>query len=195
MRSTFRQPARLLRLAAGMLLAGAGALAHARDPVSLQAEVSFVDDADRSITLQSNVVTAQVDDNPATIAFYTDATYSHTASAAGWAKTLYLGINARGCNRDPGVVETMVVDIWSRSLQRNLQVPATETGPDTGLFQFKLVTGSDGVGFQAQVKSNTAATPLVPASHNDIVTAQIESCGSGTIAANILIDPSGVVFD
>ena len=195
MRSTFPRPARLLRLAAGMLLAGFAALASAADAISLQAEVSFVDNANQAVTLQSNVVTAMVDDRPATIAFYTDATFSRTASAAGWAKTLYVGVSAQSCNREPGVVETMVVDIWSRKLQQNLQVTATETGPDTGLFQFKLVTGANSGTFQAQVRSNAVVTPMVPASRNDIVTAQVESCGSGTIAARILIDPSGVVFD
>ena len=195
MRSTISRPARLLRLAAGIALAGLAAVAQAGNSVSLQAEATWVDGNNLSATLQSNVVTAAIDDTPATIAFYTDATYARTASAAGFAKTLYVGISAPGCNQQSAVAETMVVDIWSQKMQQNLQVTATESGPDTGLFQFRLVTGANSVGFQAQVKTNATVTPLVPAASNDIVTAQIETCGSGTIQAQILIDPSGIVFD
>src|SRR6185436_18846983 len=132
---------------------------------------------------------------PAVIAFYTDDTYSRLAHAAGYAKTLYQGIDAKSCNREPGVVETMVVDIWSQQLQTKLEVTAVETGPDSGLFHFRLMTGADGVGFTPKVRSTALVAPLVPAASNDIVTAQIESCGSGTVAAKILIDPSGIVFD
>ena len=184
-----------LRLVAGMALAGLAALAHAGNSVSLQAEVTYDDANNRSVTLQSNVVTAAIDETPATIAFYTDATYTHTASAAAFAKALYVGISAPGCNQQSAVAETMVVEIWSQKLQQNLQVTAIESGPDTGLFRFRLMTGANSVGFQAQVRSNASVMPLVPASSNDIVTAQVESCGSGTIQAKILIDPSGVVFD
>ena len=195
MHPSFARPARLLRLATGMALASLAALAHAGNAVSLQAEASWLDGNGQAMALESNVVTATISDTPATIAFYTDATYSHTATAAAFARTLYVGVSATGCNEQSGVVETMVVDIWSQKLQQTLQVTATESGPDSGLFQFKLMTGANSGGFQAQVKSTATFTPLVPAASNDIVTARVESCGGGTIQAQILIDPSGVVFD
>ncbi len=194
MSSTIRSFA---RLAAGLLLAGAAASANAQGTISVQAEATYEDWTSKPVTLQSNVVTAAVDDSAATIAFYTDTSFTQLAHAAAYADTLYVGINAQGCNREPGVVETLQVDIWSRKMQQTLQVLATETGPDTGLFQFRLTTNADGTAFQPKVQSSGAAgiVPLVPATSNDIVTAQIESCGSGTLAATILIDPSGIVFD
>jgi uncharacterized repeat protein (TIGR01451 family) len=180
-----------------MLLAAGAALAHAAGSISLQAAATYLDADNQTVTLASNVVTAAVDDQPATIAFYTDATYSHTASAAALAKTLYVGVNARSCNRQPGVVETLVVDIWSQKLQMTLHVTARESGPDTGLFQFRLLTSANSGSFQSLATTSSTATvmPLVPATANDIVTAQIEGCGNGTLSAKILIDPSGIVFD
>ena len=192
-----RRPARLDRLAAGLLLAAAATLAQAANSISVQAQATYEDATNQPVTLQSNVVTAAIDDTPATIAFYTDASYSQVAHAAAFAKTLYVGINAESCNREPGAAETMLVDIWSQKLQQQLQVTATETGPDTGLFEFKLTTTADGTLFQPKVRTtvNAVTVPMVPASNNDILTAQIEGCGDGTISAKILIDPSGVVFD
>ena len=194
MSSTIRRSA---RLAAGLLLAGAAAFAHAQGTITVQAEVTYEDGANKAVTLQSNIVTAAVDDSAATIAFYTDASFTQLAHAAAYANTLYVGINAQSCNREPGVVETVQVDVWSQKMQQTLQVTATETGPDTGLFQFRLTTNADGTAFQPKVQSagSSGIVPLVPATSNDIVTAQIESCGSGTLAATILIDPSGIVFD
>ena len=195
MRPPTRRPARLLRQAVALLLAGLAGLAHADDTISLQAQASFDDALGRAVTLQSNVVTTAIDDTPPTIGFYTDASYTRLARAAGLARTLYVGIAAQGCNREPRITETMLVDIWSQKLQKMLQVTAVESGPDTGLFRFRLMTGADGHGFTPQVRSTAVVTPLVPAASNDIVTARIESCGAGTIQAKILIDPSGVVFD
>lgn len=198
MRSPFHWCAGLARLSAGVLLAALAPLAHAAGTISLQAQATYLDASNQAVAIQSNVVSAAIDDAPATIAFYTDASFTQQAMVGGYAKTLYIGINAESCNRQPGVVETIVVDIMSKKMQQTLQVTAVETGPDTGMFQFKLTTGASGVGFTPSVSmANLASTvvPLVPASTNDILTAQIEGCGSGTAAARILIDPSGIVFD
>ena len=149
-----------------MLLAVGAAFAHAAGSISVQANATWLDANNQPLTLASNVVTANIDDQPPTIAFYTDATYSHTASAAALAKTLYIGVDAQGCNRQPGVVETMVVDIWSQKLQETLHVTATESGPDTGIFQFRLVTGANSGSFQSLATTTSTSTvmPLVPAS-------------------------------
>ena len=192
------RPSSLVRLVAGLLLAAGATLAQGASSISVQAQASYLDDANQAVALQSNVVTAAIDDAPATIAFYTDATYARVAGAAGYGNTLYVGVTANSCNRVPDAVETMTVEIWSTSQNRLLTVTATESGPDTGLFRFALSTGPATASWQATaapLAGSSAAPPMVPAARNDIVQAQIDGCGSGTISTQILIDPSGTVFD
>ena len=195
MRPMIERPSRVLRAAAGLLLAGAAAVAHAADAISVQAQATYDDVGGQSVMLQSNVVTATMDVQQATIAFYTDATYSHIATSTGWARTTWLGIDAKRCVNQPEVVESLVVNIWSQKQAQLLQVTASETGPGTGLFRIPLLTAAQGTPFARIVHLVNGLVPLVPASRNDIMHAQIESCGDGTLSARIAIDPSGVVFD
>lgn len=199
MHPMFERPARAARLAAGLLLAGAATLAQAAGPITVQAQATYDDVGGRPVSLQSNVVTATVQVQQATIAFFTDATYSRVATAAGWARATYIGISAKACDRDPDVPDQIVVDVWSQKEQDLVQVTAIETGPGTGVFRFPITTGTQGTPFAQKVHLPTSqpagSATFVPAARNDVVHASIESCGDGTISTMIAVDPSGTVFD
>ncbi len=192
-------------ITAGALLVAAGANAtpvtqnaestSSGNTITVQANATY-QDGTRVATLLSNVVTATIDVQPPTIDFFTDATYTHTADATGFGKTLFVEVHANSCNRKPGVVEQLQVDLWSIRMKRVLTMTATESGPDSGIFRFQLTTAADSATWSQNEKAQSTGLQSVPAaSNNDVVQAQIEGCGTGVAAANILIDPSGVVFD
>ena len=207
--------ARLLGAAASLLLGCGAALAasSAGGSISVQASATYQDADNATVTLQSNVVVAGIDGGAPTITFYTDSTYTQRAYATGLGQPLYVAVDARSCNRSETDPETLVVELWSASLQQKITVDAVETAPDSGIFNFKVPTGGtvdvsetaqSSRMFHLQIPtSSRTAVPLdqpnaplfVPATNNDVMHASVAGCGYGTDTAFILIDPRGVVFD
>ena len=206
---------RLLGLLAGLALAGGtAAAADAGNAIQVQASATYVDADNNTLTLQSNVVVANVTGGAPTILFYTDSTFTKRAYSAGLGKPLYVGVDARSCNRDDTTAETLTVDLWSGSKQQKVTVQAIETAPDSGQFYFQVPTGGavdaqetsqTSRVFHLQIPTNGGAfralavgsvTPaFVPADTNDVLQAHVEGCGYGEASTDILIDPRGIVFD
>ncbi|MET0384274.1 MAG: SdrD B-like domain-containing protein, partial [Burkholderiaceae bacterium] len=206
---------RFARLAAGVALACAAAGAHAAGLIELQASAAYEDQHGNAVSLQSNVVVSNVGDGSPTITFYTDATFSQRAYSTSLGQALYVGVDARSCNVNHDAVEKLELALWSADVQQKLLVDAVETAPGSGIFRFQVPSGGlvdasqTAVGSKqfhfrvptsratnTQREMSQAESPVwVPAATNDVLQAHIEGCGYGSATSDILIDPSGVVFD
>ncbi|MET0349959.1 MAG: hypothetical protein ABW067_09235, partial [Rhizobacter sp.] len=137
----------------------------------------------------SNEVVAEVPTTPATIRFYTDRSFARMARSTGVGSTLFLQANASVCNADPHVAETATVSVMSWSTGIAQMVNVVETAPNSGVFQ-TASPSTLGPTLRAVAASPTA-TP------DDTLTASLNGCGLSPVEvqADILVDPSGVVFN
>jgi len=83
----------------------------------------------------SNPVEVGVPLAPPTLSFYTDSTYSRAAKVTGMGQNLWLQGDASACNGDPPKAEHVTIALRSSVTGDTIQVPATETGPNTGIFR------------------------------------------------------------
>ena len=142
----------------------------------------------------SNLVTLNLATQlpPPTINYYSDNTYTRTAVVSRAGADLFVQARCLSCIIDPTKTETNTITITSQLTGDSETYLAVETGPGTGLFQIL-----------PSVKTALAATtPGTPNDHilqtrpDDVLTATINGGAVHAIATTqIMIDPSGVVFD
>jgi uncharacterized repeat protein (TIGR01451 family) len=126
---------------------------------------------------------------PPVITYFGDGTFAHAISVTQLGLPLWIQATASACNADPLTVETRAVRLTASLSGDSELFVGTETGLNTGIFRvLPNVPTRD-----ASASPVVAGNGFLELRKNDVVTAAITGCGSAS--ANILIDPSGVLFD
>jgi uncharacterized repeat protein (TIGR01451 family) len=147
--------------------------------------------AANNLQVPSNQVVLSLPVLPPTLAFYTDTTYTRTASFAVVGQPLYLQANASQCNMDPQRAETHNITVASSAANDLETFVAVESGPNTGIFRILPNVPTRDARTNAAVAGN-ATLEVLP---GDQVIATLQGCGAASVQATILIDPGGIVFD
>jgi len=139
----------------------------------------------------SNPVDIPVTGPPPAIAYYFDNSFSRVIHATGMGSPLFIQLDAAACNLDPATAETKVVSLKS-TLTGDLETfTATETGPNTGVFRIVPPAPTR----DASVNPVVSGNKIMEVLRNDQIVASLSGCGAASVAATILVDPQGVVFD
>jgi uncharacterized repeat protein (TIGR01451 family) len=139
----------------------------------------------------SNAVNLPLPALPPSISFY-NPSYSATVAQSALGSPLYVQFNAAQCNTDPTRVLTYPVTLVSQLTGDTETFQGTETAANSGVFRI-LPDVPTANGATHVVSSGDHILEVL---RNDTVVATITGCGgSGSISSNLLIDPSGVVFD
>jgi uncharacterized repeat protein (TIGR01451 family) len=143
------------------------------------------------VTVPSNPVTLPLPTLAPTIIFYSSNTYTTATDQGMPGAQLYLQVNAAACNTNASIIITEPVTLVSQLTGDTETFAATETAANSGIFRILPF-----------VPTANAATHVVAAGDgilevlpNDRVTASLAGCGVATTSANLLIDPSGTVFN
>lgn len=181
----------VLVLAASGLPLAASALGAA---ITNQASAGYRDvKGGGQATILSNAVQALQADAPLpapAIRYYRDADFTIEATTVRVGDPLFVEADARACNVATEVVETLMITITSAVIGDSETLVATETGPNTGRFRI----GSRVMLRDHRIHPATSGNGMMETRKNDMLTASISGCG-GSAQANVLVDPSGVVFD
>ncbi|BCM90977.1 hypothetical protein IAD21_02840 [Abditibacteriota bacterium] len=138
-------------------------------------------------TIDSNEVRVSVPDAPATLLYYTDATFSKVANAASFNSPLFIEANSARDNKIPTAIERITVTTTSLKTGDVMRVDAIETSPNSGIF--RVVTTP--VNHQ---DTRVPANGILEAQSGDTITGTFISDGV-VISNSLLIDPLGVVYD
>ncbi len=139
----------------------------------------------------SNEVDITVTGPPPTIAYYYDGSFSKTIQVTPISSLLWIQVNAAGCNLDPTVIESKPITLKSVLTGDTESFIATETGPNTGVFQIlPAVPMRDG-----SANPVVSGNQIMEVLRNDQIIATLAGCGASSVTATVLIDPAGVVFD
>lgn len=139
----------------------------------------------------SNAVNLPLPALPPSISFY-NPSYSAKVAQAALGSPLYVQFNAAQCNTDPSRVLTYPVTLVSQLTGDAETFQGTETAANSGVF--RIVPNVPTANGATHVV--TTGDHILEVLRNDTVVATITGCGgNGSINSNLLIDPSGVVFD
>ena len=139
----------------------------------------------------SNAVNLPLPALPPSISFY-NASFSSTVAQSALGSPLYVQFNAAQCNVDPSRVLIYPVTLVSQLTGDTETFQATETAANSGMFRVlpNVPTAN------AAIHVVSSGDHILEVLRNDTVIARINGCGSsGSVSSNLLIDPSGVVFD
>jgi uncharacterized repeat protein (TIGR01451 family) len=143
------------------------------------------------VTVPSNPVTLPLPTLAPTILFYTTNTYAKVTDQSMPGAQLYLQVNAAACNTNPSIIITEPITLVSQLTGDTETFTATETTPNSGIFRIlpSVPTAN------AAIHVVAAGDGILEVLPNDRVTASLAGCGAATTSANLLIDPSGTVFN
>lgn len=140
------------------------------------------------ISTPSNPVEVGIPTAPPTLTYYTDGTFSRVANVTGVGRSLFLEGDDSACNGDPQRAEHVRISIRSGKTGDTIEVGATETGPNTGVFRVDAPVKTSG-------NTAIAGDDVLQVAANDQLTARLGGCGTSDAVTDILVDPLGVVFD
>lgn len=143
---------------------------------------------DSDISTPSNPVQVGIPLAPPTLTYYTDGTFSRVAKVTGVGRNLYLSGDDSACNGNPQIIERVQISIRSQKTGDTIQVGATETGPNTGIFRVDAPVKTSG-------NAPVAGDDVLQIVANDQLIARLGGCGTVDAVTDILVDPLGVVFD
>lgn len=151
----------------------------------------YADDGNGTETrVISNPVSIDLPATPATIDYYNNANFGTVIGATSAGNPLFLQAFAASCNVDSTVAERYPIRLTTQN-SNDLETGFTisETGANSGVF---TITGIPTAPWpqNAQVTNDQ----IVQAGQSDVVTATL-ICGGATLTTQIIIDPSGVVYD
>jgi len=153
------------------------------------AQVLFNNGFDLSVP--SNAVDIPVTGPAPAIDYFFDSSFARTIRATPMGSPLFVQVNAAACNLDPTVAESKAITLKSKLTGDTESFTAVETGPNTGIFRIlPSVPTRD-----ARVNAVVSGNQIMEVLRNDQITATLSGCGNASVAATILIDPAGVVFD
>ena len=119
--------------------------------------------------------------------YYTNDQFNKIANATGVGTPLYLQAESAANNMDSTKIETITITIRSALTGDFINVVATETGANTGIFRTNAVPTNGGAADNSNGSLETRA--------DDILTARIVDVNGSEATAKIAVDPFGVVFD
>lgn len=163
---------------------------NASDSVPNTAYV-YYHDGEKTTQLESNLVTVRVPLSNPVIRYFTNEKFVRIAPITRLGRDLYVQADAAACNRDPLVVEQVIIGIFSKLTGDEEFYTATETGPNTGVFRIMPPVPTDDGTRVEVVKRNG----ILESATNDVLTAFIRECGGTITSTIILVDPIGIVFD
>lgn len=179
-----------------------GALAQGRFSVTVNgnaagrilgmAQSDWSDGGARRLTA-SNTLLLPLPDRAPAIQFFASAQYSTAALQTTAGRPLYVQADAAMCNGEPLRADTVPVTVASQ-LSGDVEIyTAVETAPNSGLFRILPDVPTASAALRVVAIGNGVLEVL----RNDTVSATITSCGAVAAQAStdLLIDPSGVVFD
>jgi uncharacterized repeat protein (TIGR01451 family) len=180
-------------LAAGATLTGTLTVTVNDNAAGTLANTGYADfeNAGTRITSPSNAVNLPLPALMPTIMFYTDNAYTTPTQQAVLAAPLFVQVNAAQCNTNASVIVTHPITLVSAMTGDTEMFTATETAPNTGLFRILPDVPTADAATHVAV-SGDGILEVLP---NDRVTATLAGCGVTTTSANVLVDPSGVVFN
>jgi uncharacterized repeat protein (TIGR01451 family) len=137
--------------------------------------------------------TTSLDDNKAdgtdtlnTIRNHTDPSYQVPTLWAVIGRNAFLRANAPACNAVPDVVEQRIVAITGPNGERE-EVTATETGPNTGLFDVPAMP--------VRLPPVTAGNRVLEGRANDVFEIEVLGCAQRVSGVMTVMEPVSVVFD
>lgn len=187
---------RLLREAGRTLAASFAALclaapaASAMRTIQRDASLNYLDPLTGSqASVWSNEVMAEVPAAPATIRFFTDRTFARQARATSVGASLFLQADAAACNADPHIAETATIAVQSWTTGTTHTVTVVETAPNSGVFR-TAAPSPQGPALRSVAAPSTGIA-------DDTLTASLSGCelAPSEVKADILVDPSGIVFN
>lgn len=156
---------------------------------------AYSDWSDQGATLlsTSNSVSLPLPARSADIRFYVSNLYVTAATQALSGKPLYVQADAAMCNADATRVETVPIVVRSQLTGDLETYIGTETGPNTGVFRILPNVPTANAAVTVVASGNGVLEVL----KNDTVTAVITTCAGqqANASSQVLIDPSGVVYD
>ncbi len=139
----------------------------------------------------SNTVIVSANGPGPGIGFFTNGGFSKPAPVGTAGQPLYIQANAAACNANPVAVDTVQIAV-SALLSGDVETfTATETGPNTGIFQVTPPPPT----------RDASSNPVIPGNgimevlSGDTVTAVLKGCGASSVSATLSISPSSVVFE
>jgi len=154
------------------------------------AEVYSLNSGGTQIT-ESNTVNLIVPTAKPTINYYNNDQFATIIPATHLGSPLYIQVVAGACNARADTIETITVVITSSLTGDHESFTATETGFNTGIFRILPSVPTQ----DASVNPAKIGDGVIQTLPNDQLTAEIAGCGGITVQTEILIDPSGVVYD
>ncbi|MCC5789003.1 MAG: DUF11 domain-containing protein [Opitutales bacterium] len=132
-----------------------------------------------SVVTNSNPSRIFAPPQPVQIAYYENS-FTHIIPTTGRDDDLFVQVEAGGCNLDPGVIDTVEVQITNERTEETRLFTGTETGPNSGVFRFQA-----------------ADIELFPREPGDVLEARVLNpcAGDGVVRTEIVVEPFGVVFD
>lgn len=180
----------------------AGALVQGRFTVTVHgnaagsivavAQSDWLDGTTRRLLGSNTVVLALPTHTPA-IHFFATPQFAATAVQTAAGRPLYVQVDAAVCNANPLQPDTVPVTVASQLSGDSEVYTAVETGPNTGVFRILPDVPTANAALRVVATGNGVLEVL----RNDLVSATITSCGgvSARATTDLLIDPSGVVYD
>lgn len=156
------------------------------------AQSDWLDGGSRRLLVSNTVVLALPTSAPA-IHFFATPQFAATAVQTAAGRPLYVQVDAAMCNTDSLRPDTVPVTVSSQLSGDSEVYTAVETGPNTGLFRILPDVPTANAALRVVATGNGVLEVL----RNDLVSATITSCGgvSARATTDLLIDPSGVVYD
>ncbi|MDY6948280.1 MAG: hypothetical protein SXG53_21440, partial [Pseudomonadota bacterium] len=141
--------------------------------------------------LSSNVLRTYVPLNAPIIQWYNDAHFTREATVAEHGQQVYLAVDSEACNLDPGATERVKVTITSSVSHDEEMFWAYEA--DQSSWHYHVAEPIPLV--HAASNQAIAHDGILQLSQEDMLTATVDDCGTGTALDTLLVDPKGVVFD
>ena len=177
------------------LAAGANAMlrfavtlhSNASGSIKSSARVAFNDGQPQQ--RESNIVILPVAGGTAAVGYY-NKTFTTPVTVGSVGYPLYVQATTAGCNLDPLKVETQNIRIISTVSNDDETFAAIETGPNTGFFRIDPAIATH----DARTTAVAIGNSTLEVGRDDRLNATAE-CDGTAVAAQLLIDPMGVVFD
>ncbi len=182
-------------LASGAQLSGSFSvtvLTSASGSINNTAYADYVDASVASnvtTSIASNAVQLALPAKPPAVNFY-NPDYSSTLPQSDLGVPLFVQVTASQCKIIPNKINTVAVQLNSKLTGDVENFIATETGINTGVFRIMPNVPT----IDASTHSIIAGDGILQTLKNDVITATAIGCGNKA-GAEILVQPSGVIFD
>jgi len=180
-------------LPAGAALAGTFKVTVNGNAAGTLANTGYADFtvSNANTTSSSNAVNLSLPPLAPTIVFYTNGSYDAPTREGALGAPLFVQVNAAQCNTNPTAIVTHPITLMSALTGDTETFTATETAPNTGVFRILPSVPTAAAATHPAVSGDG----ILEEAANDRVTAMLSGCGGGTVSTDVLIDPSGTLFN